>query len=240
MGDINMNVPVVGYETLSRLSVCKPVDRIEYITNSCIDKKVLDIGCYDETALIKRGTDFWLHGCIANVARGVVGLDDSKKIPDEGIETGPSSRIFRGNGLKIDGFFDEDIEIIIAGEFIEHIESPLQFISQLKNVFPGRRMILSTPNGVCFANSVLGVISREAQHPDHIHVFTYKILNTLCLRAGLTDFKIIPYRFFATQMILESDGPKKIAAQLAQSVIRGVERFFPLLSFGYIIDARLI
>jgi hypothetical protein len=83
------------------------------------------------------------------------------------------------------------------------------------------------------------MISREAQHPDHVHVFTYKILNTICLRAGLADFKIIPYSFYATEMILKSTGVRKSLAKASEIFIRPIEKIFPLLSFGYIIDARL-
>ena len=100
-------------------------------------------------------------------------------------------------------------------------------------------MVLSTPNGGCFSNTLLGIFGREAQHPDHLHVFSYKILNTICLRAGLSDYKIIPYKFYATEMILASRGFKRVSARLTERLVNGVEYVFPLLSFGYIVDAQL-
>jgi SAM-dependent methyltransferase len=230
----------LSYDTLEKLHVPRPVDRLSYIADACVGKSVLDVGCYDETALMKRDTEHWLHGRIGAVARKVIGVDNSVAIPDGGLVTGPHSRIIRGDGVnpQFDSV-DSDVDIIVAGEFIEHIDQPIEFFRNMKARFPGREFVISTPNGSTFANTILGAARREVQHPDHIHVFSYKILNTLCMRASLEDWKIIPYRFFAAEMILQSRGAKRAAAQAVQAGIRMVERVFPLLSFGYIVHARL-
>lgn len=229
------------YDSLEKLSPPAPVDRLDFLADACRDKVVLDIGCYDETALIKVDTRHWLHGRLAAVARQVIGIDNSARIPDEGLRTAANAMIHRGNGA--DPALPPEVlaavDLVIAGEFIEHIENPLAFFQALKAKFPGRELLLSTPNGGQFANTLMGAFGREVQHHDHIQVFTYKILNTLCLRAGFERWEIIPYRFYATEMILGSIGAKKLAAQLVQAVIRVVERCFPLLSFGYIVRARL-
>jgi hypothetical protein len=229
------------YETLERLSVPRPVDRLAYAQAFCRGRRVLDIGCLDETALQKRDTSHWLHGRIATVARSVIGIDLSDQIPADGLTTGPDARIFRGNGLdpRAPGLVDDEIEVIVAGEFIEHIEQPIAFIAGLKQRFPGRELLLSTPNGIAIANTLCGMIGSEAQHPDHIHVFTYKILHTVCRRAGLAEFEIIPYRFYATELILGSSGLTRRLAQTSEVVVRAAEWCFPLLSFGYLVRARL-
>lgn len=227
----------LSYDALERLHVPQPVDRIAFITGHCRDKRVLDIGCFDETALVKRDTEHYLHGRISAVAERVVGLDSSAKIPAEGLRTGPNSRIVKGNG--VDPILKDDVDVIVAGEFIEHIESPLEFFRNLRQRFPGKEMIISTPNGSAFANSLLGAFRREAQHPDHLQIFTFKILNTLCVRAGFPEWEIIPYRFYATEMILNSRGGKRAAAVLVQQLVRTVERLCPLLSYGYIVQAKL-
>ena len=230
----------LSYDTLEKLRAPKPVDRLRYIANACIGKSVLDVGCYDETALMKRDTEHWLHGRIGAVATKVLGIDSSAAIPNEGLLTGPHSRIVRGDGVNPQSdLLGSDVDIVVAGEFIEHIDQPIEFFRNMKARFPGRELVISTPNGSTFANTVLGIAGREVQHPDHIHVFSYKILNTLCMRAGLKDWKIIPYRFFATEMILQSRGAKRVAAQAVQGGIRMVERVFPLLSFGYIVHAQM-
>lgn len=236
-----MNQPVLSYESLEKLRVSQPVDRLDYMSTACEGKVVLDIGCFDETALGKRGTPHWLHGRILAKASRVIGIDISDKIPEDGIASGANGLILRRDAarLDLDGIAVEDIEVAVAGEFIEHIENPLEFLRAAKRTLDGRELVLSTPNGVCFANTLMGAIGCEVQHPDHLLNFTYKTLNTACLRAGFRSWEIIPYRFYATEMILASTGPKKQFVQFVQSCIRVVERLFPLLSFGYVVRIRV-
>jgi len=233
--------PSIGYETLAKLSVGQPVDRLTYLSEACRGRSVLDVGCFDETALAKRDTEHWLHGRIVELASRVVGVDSSSQIPDEGLETGLNASIVRGDGVNIDPklIARERFDVIVAGEFIEHIDNPLLFFTTMKLNFPGRTLLISTPNGACFANTLMGLIGREVQHPDHLHNFSFKILHTLCRRAGLESWEVIPYRFYATEMILASTGVKRVFVILVERSIRLVERLFPLLSFGYIVRAKL-
>ena len=233
--------PTLRYETLERLRVARPVDRLAYIAGCCRGLAVLDVGCFDETAIQKHDTEHWLHGRIASVARRVVGVDRSSKIPAQGLVSAPNAVIRRGDGIEIDPALlqGEEFDVVVAGEFIEHIETPGRFFRNMRTAFPGRELIVSTPNGAGFANVLLGLIGREAQHPDHLQVFTFKTLNTLCLRAGFADWQIIPYRFYATEMILGSRGAKRWLVRAVERCVRMVEWLFPLLSFGYIVRARL-
>lgn len=230
-----------AYTTLERLPVARPVDRLDFMTARCEGKVVLDIGCLDETALVKRDTQHWLHGRIAGVARQVVGVDASARIPGEGLQTGPRARIHRGDAMRLDPALlaSAPIEVVVAGEFIEHVSDPLYFLASLRRLLPGRELVLSTPNGPSAAMALMGLIGREPQHPDHLANFSFKILHTLCRRADLQAYELIPYRFFATEMILNSRGVARLAAQAAQTGIRVIERVCPLLSFGWILRARL-
>jgi SAM-dependent methyltransferase len=229
------------YKTFERLPRTWPVDRIAYIADRCKGKVVLDIGCLDETALQKRDTEHWLHKRIASQAKRVFGVDSSSKIPDGGLVTAENARIVRGDGVDLapEVIAADDFQVIVAGEFIEHIESPLKFFRNIRAAFPDRELVISTPNGPAFANTLLGMVQREVQHPDHLHVFTYKALNTLCLRARFQDWEIVPYRFFATEMILNSSGARRAFVKFVEQAIRVVERMFPLLCFGYIVRVRL-
>ena len=231
-------MPHLAYQTLERLRVSCPVERVSFIAERCRGKRVLDIGCLDETALDKQNTTEWLHRRIGALATQVTGVDLSEHLPAEGLVTGPNSRIIKGDGTNPD-VAPEIVDIIVAGEFIEHIENPLQFLSRMRLSYPGREMVISTPNGVSFANALLGTIGREAQHRDHLLTSTYKTLNTLCQRAGCRDWEIIPYRFYATEMLLQSTGPKRIAVKAVEAIIRTYERFFPLRSFGYVVRITL-
>jgi len=228
----------LAYETLEPLRARRPVERVGFMSSRCRGKRVLDIGCLDETALEKRETEEWLHRRIGAVAQKVIGIDLSDRLPSEGLVTGPNSRILKGDGTNPD-IACEEVDIIIAGEFIEHIPNPLDFLSTMRARYPGREMLLSTPNGTSFANALLGNIGREAQHRDHLMTSTYKTLNTLCRRAGCRDWDIIPYRFYATEMLLQTSGAKRIAVRAVEAVIRLYERVFPLRSFGYVVRMTL-
>lgn len=230
-----------AYTTLERLQVMPPVDRLDFVSRLCAGRVVLDIGCLDETALVKRDTEHWLHGRIAQGARQVVGVDSSDRIPPEGLVTAPNARIHRGDATDLDAALLQSapFDLVVAGEFIEHVNDPLRFLARLRQALPGRELVLTTPNGPSAANALMGCIGREAQHPDHLANFSFKILHTLCRRAGFTQFEIRPYRFFATELILNSRGATRAAAVAAQGGIRLLERLFPLLSFGWIVRARL-
>lgn len=234
-------VTPLRYETLERLAVAPPVERVAFIAELCRDRHVLDIGCLDETAIAKQQTDDWLHRRIAAVARTVLGIDSSDRLGEQGIVTGTNSRIVKGDGTEPDLAQTDaaTIEVIVAGEFIEHLENPLAFLRRMRERFPGRELILSTPNGASFANALLGSIGREAQHRDHLLTSTYKTLNTLCVRAGCRAWEIVPYRFYATEMLLQCSGPKHWCVLLVERIIRVVERLSPLRSFGYVVRIQL-
>lgn len=232
----------LSYDNFERLRPGRPVDRLSYIAQACQGKVVLDIGGLDETAMVKRDTAHWLHGRIAAVATRVVGIDNSDQVPAEGIVTGPASRIDRGDATSAairDLAERQGVQVIVAGELIEHLEHPTAFLRQLKAAYPGRELLMSTPNGVSLSNTLMAMIGREVQHRDHLHNFTYKTLHTLCSRAGLASWEIVPYRFYATEMILGSRGLVRLAARVAERAIRAGAWCFPLTAFGYVVRARL-
>jgi len=232
---------MLTYETLEVVRVKRPVDRVAYIADICRDQVVLDLGCYDETALVKVGTMHWLHGQISNVARRVDGVDMSAGIPPTGFRTSPNSVIYKGDAVGLEGVagIGDDYDVVVAGEFIEHIEAPLVFLKKLRSLFPGKTLIFSTPNGPSVSSVLMGMIGREAQHPDHLANFSYKILNTLCLRAGFKSWEIVPYHFYASEMILRSRGVGKVFVILVERFLRLFEWFFPMTSFGYVVKVVL-
>lgn len=230
--------PALTYATLERIAVSAPVDRIGFIAARCKGKRVLDIGCLDETALAKRGTGEWLHARIAAEAASVIGIDLSDKLTDEGLVTAPNARIVKGDGTR-PHVPAAEIDIIVAGEFIEHLENPLAFLREMKARYPGHELVLSTPNGASLANGLMGLAGREAQHPDHLLTSTYKTLNTLCRRAGVRAWEIVPYRFHAAELLISSRGAFRLFVQLAERAIRLGERIAPLRGFGYILRITL-
>lgn len=232
----------LSYQPLERLRLPRPVNRSAFIVERCRGRRVLDLGCYDETALVKRDAGEWLHSKIAEVATSVIGIDNSSALPPEGVSTGPSSRIIRGDVTALAASLPADAqpEVIVAGELIEHLADPTAFLRQIKSQFDGRQFVASTPNATQISNVLLGLAYRESNHQDHLHVFSFKTLTTLCTRAGFAEWQLIPYHVQYTEMALRAKGMRRTMVQAAQTLVGGAEIAFPLLSSGYIINVTRI
>lgn len=139
----------LSYTPLEPISVVRPVYRIPWLVSSVVEKKVLDLGAYDETALVKKDTDFWLHGQLFKTASKVIGIDSSEQIPADGIKTSDTSYILRGNIFDLGDFVEKhSSEIIVAGELIEHLPDTLGFLSHVstEHRLSGMTLIMTTPN----------------------------------------------------------------------------------------------
>jgi hypothetical protein len=239
------SVPKLRYTPLERLYVVRPVDRTKFIARACAQRRVLDLGAMDETAFAaKRGRGTWLHEEIGRNALRVDGIDNSALVPVEGLRTGPNSTIRRGDITDPDGIvaaLEDSPDVIVAGELIEHLDNPLQFLKRFAAIerLSGKMLILSTPNATALHNLLIGLARRESTHPDHLCILSYKTLTTLCRRAGFSEWEIIPYFSRFTEMRERHSGLLRLAVRAAQGIVNGLEWIFPLLSFGYIVQIRL-
>ncbi len=229
------------YIPLERLHVRRPVRRTSYITEHCRGKVVLDLGCRDETALMKCDTPHWLHGAITKVASRVIGVDNSKEVPLEGMVSAPNAKILHGDVTRLEEVVqDPAIEILVAGELLEHLSEPLAFLRQLRRLYPERQLLLTTPNATSLSNVLLGMGKRESNHHDHLQIFSIKTLNTLCLRSGFQEWDILPYHVYFTEMILASRGLRRVFVQTAERMVNWAETAFPMLSGGLILHVTKI
>lgn len=209
---------------------------------------MLDLGCLDATALAKRDTSAWLHGAIAQTARRVLGVDQAADIPDEGIVTGPRSRIVRGDvtAMLRDGDVaawlpaEEPIDVVVAGELIEHLPDTLAFFEQLRERFAGKSLLCSTPNATALHNVALAALRRESAHPDHLQVYSYKTLATLCRRAGFRAWEIVPYHVSFAEMRLRVGGAQAALIDAAERTTNAIEWLLPLYAGGLILDVARI
>jgi SAM-dependent methyltransferase len=238
-------MPPLSYAPLERLSVPRPVDRITYMARACKGLRVLDLGAMDETAwTAKRGRGTWLHEEISRYALRVDGIDISALVPAEGLATGPNATIRRGDitdPVRLLALLGYDIDVIVAGELIEHLANPLEFLKAFAGIdrLSGRTLILSTPNATALHNVLIGLARRESTHHDHLCILSYKTLTTLCSRAGFSDWEIIPYFARFTEMQERHSGLAGAAVRAAQRLVNWIEWMFPLLSFGYLVRIRL-
>jgi len=227
------------YTAVERLTCPRPVDKLDWVTDLCRAKRVLDLGAYDETAVdLKEGTGWWLHGRLFEVASAVVGVDNSPLLPAEGLRTSERSRIVPGDILHLeDVALDEPPEVVVAGELIEHVPDPVRFLQGLAGDprFHGATAVITTPNASAFHNFFLGVFRRESTHHDHVAIHSYKTLNTLCRKAGLHEWQLIPYRARFSEMVLRSSKAARVGVLGFERFVNAVEWAFPLLSGGWIL-----
>lgn len=240
-----MRKKVPAYTPLERLDVSRPVDRISWLAAAARGKQVLDLGAMDETAYeSKLRSGFWLHEEVARTAMRVIGIDSSTLIPAEGINTFPNARIEKVNVHELGSWLDRvefEPEIIIAGELLEHLENPLNFLRMLKceAKLAGKTLILTTPNATAFHNCLIATLGMESTHHDHLSIFSYKTLWTLMSRAGLDEWEIIPYRSSFVEMKRRRRGLGRALINCGETVVNVVEHVFPLLSFGYIVRGKI-
>jgi hypothetical protein len=240
-----LSVPQLRYTPMERLALARPVDRIAFIARACARCRVLDLGAMDETAwAAKRGRGTWLHEEIGRTALRVDGIDNSELVPVEGLRTGPNASIRRGditNPDRLVAALEDSPDVVVAGELIEHLENPLEFLKRFAAIerLSGKMLLLSTPNATALHNILIALTRRESTHHDHLCILSYKTLATLCTRAGFPEWEIIPYFSRFTEMQERHSGLLRLAVRAAQSVVNGLEWIFPLLSFGYVVRIRL-
>ncbi len=93
------------------------------------------------------------------------------------------------NGI-INQLGKEHVDAIVAGEIIEHLEDPMDFLhSSFQLLKPGGRIILSTPNPNSPIESLLTIwLSRRWFYTsDHIMLFPQRWLIRMLERAEFTD-----------------------------------------------------
>ncbi len=231
----------LNYTPGEKLFVPSPVERVGYITNACVGKNVLDLGCYDETALVKENTGKYLFAEISKTAKLHIGVDNSASLPDDGITYSATEKILKGDiyNLHQMDFGNIKFDVIVAGELIEHLPNTLDFFKHIKQNYAGKRLICSTPNTTSLSNIVLSLFKRESCHVDHLQVYSYKTLNTLCRWAGFNSWKIIPYHVKFTEMIMRSGGIKKAMVFFSEKTVNTLELLFPLTGGGFIVDIEI-
>jgi hypothetical protein len=220
------------------------VDRYDYVVEACRGQRVLDLGAYDETEVYRQGQSSyrWMHAEIAAVAQEVLGVDAAEALRLEGeIETMQGTKIVYGLVEDLDdiiaGFRPT---VIVAGELIEHTRDTLGWLSRVAACSPGVRFLATTPNTTGIINVMLALSRRELAHPDHTQVYSYRTLWTLAGRVPMTRYRIVPY--FYNRHLFFDRVPRwaaPVVTFLDRAILQPVQRLFPLMSTGLILDGTM-
>jgi hypothetical protein len=211
----------------------KLVQRVDFIRQACVEKKVLHLGCtnypYTDEAI---ANDMLLHHDLANVTAELYGMDsDTRGI--EILEGSGSTNIFHGDLERLDDLpLDETFDVIVAGEMIEHLNNPGLFLNGIKRFMHAEsQLILTTVNAYCAMRFVwYGLRGKHGRveyvHPDHVAYYSYSTLKVLIERHGMRGDQFLFYdignehrphnRWFLN---LLNDVCVKIAPQWADGII---------------------
>ena len=231
------------YHPLERIRVPRPVERIDYIVAGCAGRRVLDLGALDETLIGKpqHASWKWLHAEVARSAAAILGIDASEDVRAKGeIRTEAGTSILYGRVEDIDAIIrDFRPDVILAGELIEHTPDTLGWLTKAGRAAPGAKLLATTPNATSILNILLSFLSRESQHEDHLHVYSYKTLATLAQRLALTEPKLTPYYYHSEQF--RGRVPRSVApiiSAIDYMVLMPIQYLFPLTAFGLILEGR--
>jgi hypothetical protein len=159
-------------------------DREAFFMEICRDKVVLHLGCADAIHLKKHAEiGRHLHILINSVARRVYGVDINQYAIKQLRSQYGLSNLYVADVETLNIDFNEDFDIIIAGELLEHLNNPGLFLDSIKSYMSNQTLLIcTTPNLLslkCFLHNVVG---NQAIHPDHSIGFTFSLIETLFAR----------------------------------------------------------
>jgi SAM-dependent methyltransferase len=176
------------------------VQRVDYLKETCRGKTVLHLGCtnwpYTQDVL-DEGT--LLHLELQGIARELSGLDADQ----EGLDLlgGLGVRnLYRADLERLEeAELDQQFDVILAGEMIEHLSNPGLFLRGIKRFMRSdSTLVITTVNAYCgFRLFVYGLRGRggraEPVHPDHVAYYSYSTLHHLLSREKLVAKRFLFY-----------------------------------------------
>lgn len=170
-------------------------DRFSIIKEYIKGKDVLDLGCVAHEA-VRSQKDWWLHKRIKQFAKSVIGIDWNKTEIEKLNKEGYNIVYANAENLNLGKKFD----IIVAGEFIEHLSNQGLFLESMKkHMKDDSYLIITTPNAQAaiylFEMLLFGIVK---DNPDHMHIHTYMTLKQLLDRHGFKvhDFYYVQHNHY--------------------------------------------
>jgi len=165
------------------------IDREEYILSLCKGKRVLHLGFADFTTTghlaRKVKSDQWLHKKIINVASEVIGIDNNTKAVKKLGEHYGITNIYVADAQKLDQLNMGSFDIIVAGEILEHLPCPGDFLKSAKNLLrDDSSIIVTTINAFCLRKMLRVVRGIESVHEDHVCYYSHRTIECLSQMFG--------------------------------------------------------
>ena len=149
-------------EFSSEIAINDPKNK--FILNHIRNKEVLDIGCVNHNPLNYQ-SKYWLHKLLHKYSKNVLGLDLSK----EGVEylNSIGYNVIHEDAENFD--LNKTFDVIVAGDIIEHLNNPGEFLESCKrHMDKNSKLLITTPNPwywKCFLKVFLfGFYETNAEH----------------------------------------------------------------------------
>jgi 2-polyprenyl-3-methyl-5-hydroxy-6-metoxy-1,4-benzoquinol methylase len=167
------------------------VGRRDFIADMCRGRNVLHLGAVGQTLAtteqrVALARDS-LHAELTKSARKCVGVDHSQEEVRLLSEQGVFTNLIAADVLTLrrSSIPLESIDVIVAGDIIEHLSDPGGFLETLRALsHPKTRLILSTPNSLGAALSIRYMLGRAIESDDHVCGFNVVTLVNLLSRHG--------------------------------------------------------
>lgn len=169
------------------LKQIKLVKRVQFIQELCKNKKVLHLGATDAPCTldaIQNGR--FLHFDLQDVCRELVGIDISQSMIDFLAKEYQVSNIRYGNIENLEDYPQEQFDVILAGEILEHLSNPGNAIKCIATIAqPDTKIIITVPNAYSLKGFLRAWSGHELIHPDHILHHSPYTLQSLLERYGI-------------------------------------------------------
>lgn len=174
------------------------VFRQRFLEDYVKGKTVLDLGSVEHDLYrdnIQKGK--WLFASLQKNARRIVGVDFLQQAIDELTRQGYDIRygdVENLGQLQV----DEQFDLIIAGELIEHLPNPGRFLQSIsKFMSPKTELVLTTPNAFGFIRFTDALIRRERTRTDHMAYYSTNTLGQVLQAHGYEVKEHLFYSFIS-------------------------------------------
>lgn len=197
------------------------MSRVQAVLRRTCGPDVLDIGCSGQQGLRSSlDSPWWLHGQLVKRFPETWGLEFSEKLVEELTSSGIKN-IYQGDAQRFD--LGRQFDTVVAGELIEHLEDPGEFLRcAAAHLKPGGRLILTTP----YAFSLGFVLYAWARFPktcsnrEHTMWLCPTTITQLVERVGLEVEEFLLVDHFRTDL------PRR-NGRIVAHVMRTIGRILP-------------
>lgn len=205
--------------------------RESYLVELAKNRRVLHLGCADAPRTAEQLADgSLLHLRFLEAARECVGVDFDSEALALLRKHLPEGRFVHADVTQPDQLAHlRGFELIVAGEILEHLDSPVAALHGLRLcVDTNGLLVITVPNAFSLKRVARALVHRELVHSDHVAYFSPRVLKTLAERGGWQRKVTFGY---------VQRSPRWIKRML-QLPIHGLIRLSPLVADGLIAELR--